>query len=154
MKNAGLSPSILTEAGKFPVLPQSAALCYRIRCGEPEVLLITTRGSGRWIIPKGRMIDGLSGAETATQEAWEEAGVTGRCEKRCVGRFSFMKQRRDQGRVVCLVDVYTLRVQGITDRFPEADERRRKWMAPEMAARAVSIDELSALFRTVAFTPH
>ncbi|MFD0909387.1 NUDIX hydrolase [Ruegeria arenilitoris] len=154
MKNAGLSPDILSETGAFPVLPQSAALCYRLRRGVPEILLITTRGSGRWIIPKGRMIDGLSGAETAAQEAWEEAGVTGCCETRSIGQFSFDKHHRDLGRVTCVVDVYPLLVAKTADRFPEVAERRRRWMLPEKAAQAVSIGGLSGLLRSNALNPH
>ena len=54
---------------------QFAALCTRVHDGQDQVLLITSRDTKRWIIPKGWPIDGLSGTETALQEAWEEAGV-------------------------------------------------------------------------------
>jgi len=56
---------------------QYGAVCWRLHRGRVEVLLVTSRDTGRWIIPKGWPIDGLSPAGTAQREAWEEAGVEG-----------------------------------------------------------------------------
>ncbi|MGV6802809.1 MAG: NUDIX hydrolase [Ruegeria sp.] len=136
------------------MVPQSAALCYRIRAEGPEILLITTRRTGRWIIPKGGMMTGLSGSETAAQEAWEEAGVTGCCDTRIIGQFSFVKRRKGIGQVLYSVEVYPLRVFGLSDEFPEVAQRRRQWFVPEMAAQNVSIRNLSALLRDIPFNPH
>lgn len=65
--------------------PQYAAICYR-RTGESscpiEILLITSRGTGRWVIPKGWPMGKKKPHEVASQEAWEEAGVRGRVRKR------------------------------------------------------------------------
>ncbi|MCG7518762.1 NUDIX hydrolase [Ruegeria sp. Ofav3-42] len=126
---------------------QSAALCYRIKQGRPEVLLITTRKSHRWIIPKGWLIDGLTPSQTATQEAWEEAGVKGKCSADLLGRFTYLKNFPGKGPVLCLVDVFPLYVRSIVSDFPERDERKRKWVSPKKAASRVNFPELSRLLR-------
>ncbi|SLN75028.1 NUDIX hydrolase [Ruegeria meonggei] len=154
MFNARLSPRISRKAGQLPVLQQSAALCYRVKQGQPEVLLITTRKSGRWIIPKGWLIDGLTPSETARQEAWEEAGVLGECRQLSVGCFSYYKHRSKKGSVQCLVDVYPLFVQSTVSRFPERAQRQRKWFTPERAAGRVNSGDLALLLRKVGLLPH
>ena len=98
-------------------------------------------------------MDGLSGAQTAAQEAWEEAGVTGHCDRCSVGQFSFVKYRNRLGHVMCRVKVYPLLVGGLSDRFPEAAQRRRKWFSLEKAAQAVSNRDLSALLRAAMLNP-
>ena len=70
-------PIALKGARKTDVRSQFAALCFRIRKGEPEILLITSRGSQRWIIPKGWPMAEKTPAQAALQEAWEDAGVKG-----------------------------------------------------------------------------
>ena len=76
---------------KSDMRTQFAALCHRRRAGRTEVLLVTSRGTGRWIAPKGWPVAGLTPAETALQEAWEEAGVRGRVEDLCLGLYSYVK---------------------------------------------------------------
>ncbi len=152
--DARLSPHVLRRTGKLPVLPQSAALCYRIEKGRPEVFLITTRRSRRWVIPKGWLIDGLTPAETAAQEAWEEAGVVGDCIPDQLGQFTYLKQRPDQAPAMCVVDVFPLHVRSVMSSFPEKGERRRKWCSPKKAALKVSSPELAALLRRFGPYPH
>ena len=85
---------------------QHAALCWRHIGEKVEVLLITSRDTGRWIIPKGWPIEGLSPSETALQEAYEEAGVAGKADDRHVGHFPYIKVLDDATGVPCLVSVY------------------------------------------------
>src|SRR6202161_3045192 len=59
---------------------QVAAICYRVRGGEVEFLLVRT-GSGHWTLPKGSAEPGLTHAQAAALEAFEEAGVHGRMEE-------------------------------------------------------------------------
>jgi len=151
VKTAGRSTQSVQGIGAIPVLPQAAALCYRIEKGRLRVLLITTRGAGRWIIPKGWLIDGISPAQTAAQEAWEEAGVLGQCAGR-IGQFTHIKNGADQRPAPCLVDVFPLRVQSISRHFPEKGMRRRKWFSPKKAALKVRSPELAALLRS--FRPY
>jgi 8-oxo-dGTP pyrophosphatase MutT (NUDIX family) len=79
------TPMRLGNSPKREVRTQFGALCYRVRRGKTQILLITSRTRGRWIIPKGWPSEGLTPAQSALQEAWEEAGVTGRVQDVCLG---------------------------------------------------------------------
>jgi 8-oxo-dGTP pyrophosphatase MutT (NUDIX family) len=65
---------------------QVAAVCYRIGKRGIEFLLVQTTG-GRWIFPKGGVEPGLTHAQSAALEAFEEAGVHGRMEKLAFARY-------------------------------------------------------------------
>ena len=122
--------------GKRPAEMQVAALCLNSKTGE--VLLITSRGTGRWIVPKGWPMAGRSLAEAAMQEAWEEAGVTGRVGPAEIGRYHYDKEQ-DRGFAIPVeVRVFPLYVDQVEGDFPERDERRRRWFAPQEAARMVA----------------
>lgn len=132
---------------------QYGALCWRRARDKDkeklEVLLVTSRETGRWIIPKGWPIKGLGPCETARQEAYEEAGVDGKVSDACAGIYSYTKllgPQRETG-VPCVVAVYPLRVSKLVDDFPEREERRRKWFSPKKAAQKVDEPELRALLR-------
>ncbi len=142
--------SLDLDVGQVPVLPQAAALCYRLARGHPEVLLITSRKAQRWIIPKGWLIDGLSASETAAQEAWEEAGVIGTCVPVKLGQFSMAKTCAKRGPVLCAVDVYPLHVDQVQNQFPEAGQRKRKWCTLQKAASKVNSPDLAAILREFA----
>jgi 8-oxo-dGTP pyrophosphatase MutT (NUDIX family) len=88
-----------------------------------EVLLITSRRRGRWIIPKGLIEPGMSPAESAAMEAFEEAGVRGRIGDQPIEEYSYKKWGG-----VCGVKVYLLEVDEVFDDWPEADIRRREWI--------------------------
>ena len=128
---------------------QFAALCWRARRGGVQILLVTSRGTGRWIAPKGWPIEGLTPAEAAAQEAWEEAGVVGRADERCLGLYTYSKVLREGGREVgglpCAVSVFAVEVERLARDFPEAGQRRRRWMSPGEAARRVAEPELARL---------
>ncbi len=147
MNNAKHSPTSRRKAGACPVHSQAAALCYRIHQNRPEILLITTRRSGRWIIPRGWPILGLSPSETAEREAWEEAGAVGRCDKKAMGRYTYIKHRSKKRTLLCEVDVFAMLVSSLASDFPESDERKREWCVPEKAALRVNSLELSVLLR-------
>ncbi len=140
-------PIFLSGAGKRDVRTQFAALCYRIRKSKIQVLMITSRGSQRWIVPKGWPMDGRTPAASAAQEAWEEAGVRGRSDERCLGIFSFSKDADDLGALPCLAMVYAVEVDSLAEEFPEAGQRQRKWMSRKKAARLVSEPELARILR-------
>ncbi|MGH1416757.1 MAG: NUDIX hydrolase [Pelagimonas sp.] len=127
---------------------QIAALCHRYRGNAKEFLLITSRDTGRWIIPKGWPIRGLSSRETALREAWEEAGVkNSKASDHSIGAFCYDK-RRDNGLSVPVETlVYSVSVKEIADDFPEVDERVRKWVSAEDAADMVQEPELKAILR-------
>ena len=128
---------------------QVAALCYRGSGGDKEVLLITSRGTGRWVLPKGWPITGLDAAGSAMQEAWEEAGVrSGATSDEPVGSFVYEKGLNHGWSVTVEALVFSVEVDELKDDFPEASERRRVWVKPEQAADMVDEPELQALLAT------
>ena len=116
---------------------QFAALCVRASKDGKEVLLITSRDTGRWVIPKGWPMDGKDGAETALQEAWEEAGVRAEhLHRNSVGHFTYDKVLDDGSALPVRTSVYRVDVRELADEFPEAGQRERRWFTPEDAADA------------------
>lgn len=128
---------------------QFAALCSRQKAGRLEVLLITSRDSGRWVLPKGWQIPGRSGGETALIEAWEEAGVMGGLTGEAIGSYVYSKFLRPGHSDLCRVEVHPVKVDRLCPDFPEARERRRKWMSLAKAAKSVMEPELAALLRNL-----
>ncbi len=128
-----------------PALLQVAALCTRQGRDGTEVLLITSRGTGRWILPKGWPIAHHSLAEAAAQEAWEEAGVRGRVEAEAFGSFDACKVGDGGLEMPCRICVYRIHVDDMADRFPEAGQRDRRWVGSEVAAGMVREPGLQAL---------
>ncbi|MFD3191904.1 NUDIX hydrolase [Sedimentitalea sp. HM32M-2] len=133
-----------------PKRVQVAALCYRQRAAGKDVLLITSRDTGRWIVPKGWPIDGLDGPQTALQEAWEEAGVkTADVEPRATGQYEYTKGLDSGGEAVVETNVYLTRVIDLQNDYPEAGERQRKWVSPEEAANMVAEPGLQDILRSM-----
>lgn len=127
---------------------QFGALCYRMRrdLGIFEVLLVTSRESGRWIIPKGWPIPGKKPHEVAAIEAFEEAGVRGKAKKKPFGYFTYLKVTGDGQRVPCCVQVHLLNVEEISATFREKGQRISEWVSCVEAARRVREPELKGLF--------
>ena len=126
---------------------QFAAICYRRIKSGCEVLLLTSRDSGRWIVPKGWPIDGMSPPQTAEQEAWEEGGVKGKLRDRCVGIFRYDKALETGVDLPVSVAVYPIEVRKLADTFPEVGQRKRKWFAPKKAAARVNEPALKDILR-------
>jgi len=122
--------------GRKPPDMQVAALCRDSRTGK--VLLVTSRGTGRWIVPKGWPMPGRSLADAAMQEAWEEAGVQGEVDQVAIGSYHYDKLQ-DRGFAVPVdVHVFAVNVHSLADDFPEAAERTRGWYDPARAAELVA----------------
>ena len=143
--HAGMDGADATAAPSIDARTQYGALCWRMHRGKVEVLLITSRDTGRWVIPKGWPIDGLAPAQTAAREAWEEAGVEGDIADQGLGAFDYEKSLGLKGSIPCSVQVFGLRVAELKGKFPERKERRRKWFDFDKAARKVIEPELRAL---------
>ena len=128
---------------------QFAALPWRRGGGgEVEVLLITSRETRRWVIPKGWPIKGKSSAKSAAQEAFEEAGVEGRTGKRPLGSYAYDKRLKNGRLQHVRVAVFPLQVEREADAFPEAGQREKLWLPPAEAARQVDEPELMVLLAT------
>ena len=128
---------------------QYAALPWR-RADGLEILLITSRETKRWVIPKGWPIAGRGAAESAAQEAYEEAGVRGIVAAKALGHYYYRKRLAGRARTFFQVEVFAMEVTEILDLWPEAHERRRQWLSPHKAADYVHEAELAALIRTFA----
>ncbi len=130
---------------------QVAALCHRDTAAGKQVLLVTSRGTGRWIIPKGWPIRGKSEAEAALQEAWEEAGVEGSLENVTpIGRYAYDKILTDGLPIPVEALVYSVAVDSLSKVFPECSERTRKWVSPDEAGELVEEPDLKALLQNMA----
>lgn len=139
----------MTESSKLQV--QYGAIPYRRRAdGTIDVLLVTSRETRRWIIPKGWPIPGLTAHEAAAREAFEEAGLVGRIVDQPVGSYRYAKRRADGSSVDCLVEVFPFEVHQQIESWPEQDERQTRWFSCDAAADAVQESELSDLIRAIA----
>lgn len=134
------------------MLPRSQPCAGGCTSAKIEVLLITSRDTGRWVIPKGWPVAGLTQAESAAREAWEEAGVEGKLVDQQLGQYLYDKIRPADA-LPCSVAVFPLQVKTLHSHFPEKKERRRKWFSAAEAARMVVEAELSALLALAAREP-
>lgn len=131
----------LHGAGKAGVRTQFVALPWRMEGEKLRLCLITSRTNRRWILPKGWPMDGLTPAECAEREAWEEAGLRGKTSDICIGVFSYVKPL-DRMHVPCLGMVFPLKVKSVAGTWPERRERRRRWVSPKKAAKMLAEVEL------------
>jgi 8-oxo-dGTP pyrophosphatase MutT (NUDIX family) len=128
-------------------LKQIAALPYVETARSSLVLLITTRGMGRWSIPKGWPKPGLSYPELAAREAFEEAGVEGEVSRRSTRSFVYTKRLHLFSWIRCRVEVYLLEVDRQHLSWPEKACRRFMWVEPRRAATLVSESQLASVLR-------
>ncbi len=126
---------------------QAAALCLRDGPAGQDVLLVQTLRLRQWVIPKGWPMPGLTLAQAAEQEAWEEAGVRGRIATAALGTFTYTKVKKSGLPVQCCAHVFRLDVTSQSDHFPEADKRHRQWVPVAQAAGMVRDPELAAILR-------
>jgi 8-oxo-dGTP pyrophosphatase MutT (NUDIX family) len=156
LKDSRATPDRLHAGVKSAaVRVQYGALPYRAdKAGAIQILLVTTRRNGRWIIPKGWPIKGLTPKETAAREAYEEAGARGDMKRRSVGTYSYDKLLDDKGITVpCEVKVFPLRVRRLEKVWPEQRQRIVKWFELIEAVEAVTEPGLKALIELFATKP-
>lgn len=130
---------------------QFAALPYRLN-PDLEILLVTSRGIGRWVIPKGWPVRGKSPRGSAAVEALEEAGVTGQVSKRPIGVYDYVKVMADGVGQDCLVTVFPLRVKARKAKWREQDQREWNWFDWKSAAALVDEPGLADIIRDFAAT--
>lgn len=151
---AGKSRTLLQQLAQSPdklfgkaFRQQYGALCFRYAQdgSDIEVLVITSRESRRWIIPKGWPMNGKKPYEAAAIEAWEEAGVRGKAKKKPVGSYTHLKELDDGNVAPCIVEVFEIEVTEISTDFKEWGQRLFDWVSPSEAARRVREIELKSL---------
>ena len=133
----------MRQIAVLPYRAESPAIDAPIR-----ILLVTTRGTGRWVIPKGRPIGKLPPHESAALEAEEEAGVLGSTCPTPLGSFRYRKKQASGATVWTDVDVFPFAVTEELPTWKEQQERERRWFTLEDAAAAVDEEDLRALIRT------
>ncbi len=125
---------------------QCAAMpLQRDASGAVQVGLITSRGTGRWVLPKGWLKDGMPAYQAAEEEAREEAGLIGTMGTRAIGTYRYRKRLHLLASIICEVHVYPLRVTGQLHDWREKGERRISFMSPKDAAGLVEEPELARL---------
>ncbi|WP_417689301.1 NUDIX hydrolase [Roseibium sp.] len=130
-----------------PARLQIAALCYRVEEGELQVLLVTSRSSRRWILPKGWPMMKRKAHKTAVIEAYEEAGVVGKASKKPYDRFMSHKGVRAGFKVRTEVLVYLIQAEKQTDDYPEAGQREIRWLAVDKAIEQADEAGLARVLR-------
>jgi 8-oxo-dGTP pyrophosphatase MutT (NUDIX family) len=126
---------------------QYAALPYRVDGRQVQVLLITSRGTRRWVIPKGWPMNGLKPQDTAITEAAEEAGIVGEIADRPIGSYRYLKQLKGEQTVAVQVIVFPFLVSGHVQAFKEQGQRGSRWFRYQDAANMVAEPSLRRLIR-------
>lgn len=155
-----MSKALPTSHHGRQAVSQIAALPYRTDPNTPDdpirVLLITSRETKRWVLPKGNPIDGLAPHQAAAHEAFEEAGVHGIACPDALGSFQYFKRRKNGELQLFNVAVFPLAFTHQAEVWPECDQRDAHWFTIDDAADAVEEPELKTLilsFRGAAATP-
>ena len=144
MKRKATGPKASTKSPAAKT--QIAVLPWRLSgAGAEQVLLITSRETRRWVIPKGWRMRDLADNMAAAQEAFEEAGVEGYTGMSPIGAYSYDKRLNDGTLQPIHVIVYPLQVSVELDAWPEQLQRERMWVSPRVAADLVDEPELSKL---------
>jgi 8-oxo-dGTP pyrophosphatase MutT (NUDIX family) len=139
---------------KGHVRRQYAALPFRLDdTGCPEILLVTTRETGRWIVPKGWPVATLSPRQVAAREAYEEAGLIGTMlDGTSFGSYQYDKILVGGATIPCEVKVFAMRVERQNPTWPEMQQRRTRWCNPDLAASLVAEPGLARILS--AFPDH
>jgi 8-oxo-dGTP pyrophosphatase MutT (NUDIX family) len=141
---------LLPEPDREPRAQCAALPWRRDESNTLQVLLISSRETRRWVIPKGWPMKGLSSAQTAAQEAFEEAGVRGAAKAKPAGVYHYDK-RLKSGRIQHVrVAVHALKVAEESETWPEQDQRDKLWTTPADAAGLVDEPELKLLIQAFA----
>lgn len=140
----------VSSAGMPGERPQVGVLPWRVqRNGEMRILLITSRGRGRWIVPKGWPVKGSPLLVAASREAFEEAGVIGDLSPAPVTTYRYQKVLDDGSQARCRVAVFAMNVRGTLSHWREKGQRKRQWFSLEQAADRLNDAELAAFVRTL-----
>jgi 8-oxo-dGTP pyrophosphatase MutT (NUDIX family) len=126
---------------------QYAALPYRMHAGQARILLITSRETRRWVIPKGWPMNGLKPQDAAAAEAAEEAGLIGEIEPKPLGSYRYIKRLKGDDAIAVQVIVFAFRVDEQVESWKEMDQRSFQWFGYRSAAARVAEPSLRRLIR-------
>ncbi len=140
-------PKVVKKTKGAAPRKQYAALPWRRKGKALEIMLITSRETRRWVIPKGWPMKGRKSHATAAVEALQEAGLLGKIEQKAIGAFHYKKRLGNGATVLCRVDVFPLRVVRQRKDWPEKHQRNTKWFSASKAARLVDESELAKLIK-------
>lgn len=139
--------------GGLPCRVQVAALPWRKTGDDVEVLLVTSRDTGRWVLPKGWPEGQEDLYMAAAREAAEEAGVDGSVSRFEIGRYYYDKVQPSGMEWRCEVLVFPLEVDRLAEKWPEKKRRRREWVSPAEAAKRVREADLAELIAQFCVNP-
>ncbi|WP_247881177.1 NUDIX hydrolase [Skermanella sp. TT6] len=124
---------------------QLAVIPFEVRQGQLMVLMVTSRETRRWVVPKGWQEKKVPDPEQAAREAYEEAGAIGQVGAKPIGSYRYEKRLKNGRSKTLDVAVYPFEVEELLEEWPEMEERERRWMTPAQAALAVDEGSLAAL---------
>jgi len=153
LANNAIFETVRRFFGKSPCRIQVAALPWRKAGDGVEVMLITSRDTGRWVLPKGWPEGTEEFCDAAAREAVEEAGLAGAVSRREAGRYFYAKTLSTGEEVPCEVLVYPLEVDKVADKWKEKRQRTRKWVSPSEAARMINEPDLCKLISAFCTNP-
>lgn len=139
--------------GKTTAKQIAALPVYWDKKGRLRVLMVTSRDTGRWVMPKGWTMDGKKDWKAAQIEALEEAGAVGFVSDKSIGKYRYKKRLDDGEKVKCKVTVYPMIVDKLKRRWKERKERKRHWFSLNKAAKLVQEPELTELLQKLAKKP-
>jgi phosphohistidine phosphatase len=123
---------------------QAAAIPFRSINQQFEILLVTSRNNRQWTIPKGLIEPGVTAEQTAVQEAYEEAGISGMLYPDRMLEFSY---RKWQG--ICQVKAYLFRVEQELENWPEKSIRQRRWVSFAEASKLIKFPKVGKFLRKI-----
>jgi 8-oxo-dGTP pyrophosphatase MutT (NUDIX family) len=133
---------------------QAGVIAYRGENGRREVLLITSRDTHRWIIPKGNIGRGKTARKAAKLEAFEEAGLRGTIDSEIpIGFYTYFKRRQDQSAYPVSVEVFLMRVDRQRKKWPEKGKREICWLSIKDAIARIQEPGIVPLLKRLAELP-
>lgn len=142
--------SLVAVPSSDNVQEQYGALPWRTnRLDEIEILLVTSRQRGRWIVPKGWLVKGRANFRAAALEAFEEAGVIGEIYPHPIGDYEYLKRWADGSVQHRRVTLFSLHVRGTLINWPKRGERKRRWVIFDEAVDLITEPELVRLVRAI-----
>lgn len=121
---------------------------------QVRILMVTSRDTGRWVLPKGWVMEATTPWAAAEIEALEEAGAIGFIANETIGVYHYDKILDNGTALRCRVEVYPMLIERLKRNWKERYERRRRWFTAKGAAKRVNEPELSEMLRTLSYKPH